>query len=631
MQDYFKSIKLLVKRLLLLVIVYQISRVVFYFSNKSSFEGVGFKEFLLGIRFDLSAIIFINLIFILALAIPGKFKYNPTYQKGIKYAFFIVNIIFIATNFVDAKYFQFTSRRSSYSLITAKGMEHEMKKLALLYLVENWKLTLSFILIAIGFYKIIPSEKFKGKSKETPRDYLKQSVIFILFIGISLVIARGGLQRKVLNRVDAISYTETKNAPLVLNTPFCILKTINKDDRLQNHKYFDEKELIKIYNPIKIPKDSLPFDKKNIVYIILESFGNEHVGYQNKGKGFTPFLDSLITKSIFYKHAFANGKVSIDAMPSMVSSIPRLMDKAFIQSSYAFNKTKGMPKLLKEFGYHTAFFHGAFNGSQNFDHYANIVGFDEYYGKNEYPYKGGDDGYWGIFDEPFLHFFAEKMTEFKEPFFTTVFTLSSHNPYTIPDKYKGKFPKGTDKISESIGYADYSLKKFFEFAKTQPWYKNTIFVLSADHTSSEGKGWYKTEIGKFSIPILFFEPGNPDSNQISDTIFQQIDVLPTLFEKLHFPKKYFAFGNRLSDVNRFAISYLNGVYHFVTPKYFILFDGQNVLGVYNWKEDKMLQKNVKDSADYKKELKLLKAIIQTYNNKMNADAICIPKDKVQTL
>jgi len=288
-----------------------------------------------------------------------------------------------------------------------------------------------------------------------------------------------------------------------------------------------------------------------------------------------------------------------------------------------FNKTKGMPKLLKEQGYHTAFFHGAFNGSQNFDYYANIVGFDEYYGKNEYPYKNGDDGYWGIFDEEFLHFFAEKMTEFKEPFFTTVFTLSSHNPYTIPKKYKGKFPKGTDNISESIGYADYALKRFFNFAKTQPWYKNTIFVLSADHTSSEGKDWYKTEIGKFSIPILFFEPGNPSNNKISDLLFQQIDVLPTLLEKLHYPKKYFAFGNRLSDKNRFAISYLNGVYHFVTPKYFILFDGQNVLGVYNWKIDKMLQENLLQKADYAKDLKLLKTIIQTYNSKMNKDAICV--------
>jgi phosphoglycerol transferase MdoB-like AlkP superfamily enzyme len=624
MQNYYKSIKLLAKRLLLLVVVYQISRIVFYIFNQNFFDSVGFKEFFLGLRFDLSAIIFINLIFIVALAVPGKFKYKSKYQKIIKYAFFAVNIIFIATNFIDAKYFQFTSRRSSYSLITAKGMEHEMKKLAFLYLVENWKLTISFILIAIGFYKLIPSEKFKTTSKETSKKYLKQFIIFTFLIGLSLVLARGGMQRKVLNRVDAVAYTETENAPLVLNTPFCILKTINKDDRLNTVKYFDEKELYKIYNPIKKPIDTLPFIKKNIVIIILESFGNEHIGYQNNGKGFTPFLDSLITKSTFYKHAFANGKLSIDAMPSLTSSIPRLMDKAFIQSSYAFNKTQGMPKLLKDFGYHTAFFHGAFNGSQNFDHYANIVGFDEYYGKNEYPYKGGDDGYWGIFDEEFLHFFAEKITEFKEPFFTTVFTLSSHNPYTIPKKYKEKFPKGNNKISESIGYADYSLKKFFEFAKTQSWYKNTIFVITADHTSSEGKGWYKSKIGKFSIPILFFEPENEPENNESDLIFQQIDVMPTLFEKLNYPIKYFAFGNRLSDTNRFAISYLNNVYHFVTPNYFILFDGEKVLGVYDWKEDKKLLNNLKDTSDYKKELNLLKAIIQTYNNKMNKDEICIP-------
>ena len=476
MKNYLQSIVLLLKRLLLLVLIYQLSRIAFYLFNISSFNNVGIKEFFAGFRFDLSAIVYTNLIIILAHTILGNFKYNTTYQKVLKIAFFSINIVFIATNFIDIEYFKFTSRRSSFSLITAKGMEHEMKKLVFSFLKEFWYLALGFILLAIAFYKSIPSIAFNKPNKESYITYLKQFAIFILIIGFSLVIARGGLQRKVLNRVDAVSYTSTTNAPLVLNTPFCILKTINKDDKLKDYHFFTDAELHKIYTPIHVPNDSLPLDKKNIVYIILESFGNEHVGFQNKGKGFTPFLDSLITKSVFYKNAFANGKVSIDAVPSSVTSIPRLMDKAFIQSSYAFNKTVGITGLLKEYGYHTAFFHGAFNGSQNFDHYANIIGYDAYYGLNEYPYKGGNDGFWGIFDEEFLHFFAEKMTTFKQPFFTTVFTLSSHNPYTIPEKYKGKFPKGNDKISESIGYADFALKKFFKFAKKQPWYNNTIFV-----------------------------------------------------------------------------------------------------------------------------------------------------------
>jgi len=623
MKNYLQSIQLLFKRLLLLVFIYQLSRVAFYLLNKSSFQNVGLIEFFAGFRFDLSAIVYINLIVILAHTILGDFKYNKTYQKIVKIIFFSANIIFIATNFIDIEYFKFTSRRSSFSLITAKGMEHEMKKLVFSFLKEFWYLAIGFLLLVVAFYKSIPSTNFEKTKKEGYITYLKQFAIFILIIGASLVIARGGFQRKVLNRVDAVSYTTTTNAPLVLNTPFCILKTINKDDKLKQFHFFSDEELLVKYNPIHIPNDSLVLDKKNIVYIILESFGNEHIGFQNKGKGFTPFLDSLITKSVFYKNGFANGKVSIDAVPSTVTSIPRLMDKAFIQSSYAFNKTVGITGLLKEYGYHTAFFHGAFNGSQNFDHYANIIGYDAYYGLNEYPYKGGNDGFWGIFDEEFLHFFAEKMTEFKEPFFTTIFTLSSHNPYAIPEKYQGRFPKGNDKISESIGYTDYSLKKFFNFAKKQPWYNNTIFVLVADHTSSEGKGWYKTGLGKFSIPILFFEPSKPELNKVSSAIFQQIDILPTLLEKIHYPKKYFAFGNPISKNNRFAISYINNVYHFVTKDYFILFDGEKVIGVYDFKKDNMQEHNLKDSLVYSKDLELLKAVLQTYNKTMKENKLVV--------
>lgn len=616
MKNYFASLKLLLKRLFLLVFIYQLCRVLFYFMNKSSFDSVTIKEFIAGFRFDFSAIIFTNLIIIVGHTILGNFKYNKTYQLVLKYLFFGINIIFIATNLIDIEYFKFTSRRSSFSLITAQGMEHEMKKLFFSFLKEFWYLAIGFVILVIVFFKTIPTYQFKSVQKETVLTYLKQFGLFVLTIGVSLLIARGGFQRKVLNRVDAIKYTSTTNAPLVLNTPFCILKTLKKNEILKQYNYFTDEELKAIYEPLKIPNDSLTINNKNIVYIILESYGNEHVGFVNNGKGFTPFLDSLITKSVFYKNGFANGKLSIDAVPSTVTSIPRLLDKAFIQSSYSFNETKGLPKLLKEFGYHSAFFHGAFNGSQNFDDYANIVGYDEYYGKNEYPYEGGDDGYWGIFDEEFLHFFGEKLTEFKKPFFGTIFTLSSHNPYKIPSKYKDKFPKGTKRITESVGYTDFALKQFFNYVKTLPWYNNTIFVLVADHTSSEGDGWYKTGLGKFSIPILFFEPGNPEENEISEKIFQQIDIMPTILKKINYPKKHFSFGNELETENRFAISYLNNVYQFVTKDYFILFDGEKVIGVYDWEKDKMQKNNLKDSVDFSKELNLLKAVLQTYNKSM---------------
>src|SRR5690606_3243489 len=178
----------------------------------------------------------------------------------------------------------------------------------------------------------------------------------------------------------------------------------------------------------------------------------------------------------YYENAFANGRKSIDAVPSTILSIPCLMDVSYISSPYSFNEVDGFSQILKEKGYRTAFYHGSFNGSQNFYQFSSIASFDEYYGKNEYDRIGGEDGVWGIFDEEFLQFSVRKMDTEKQPFFPTIFTISSHNPYIIPEKHKGKFSKGDRIIHETISYSDFALKKFFESAKKSDWYENTVFI-----------------------------------------------------------------------------------------------------------------------------------------------------------
>lgn len=192
---------------------------------------------------------------------------------------------------------------------------------------------------------------------------------------------------------------------------------------------------------------------------------------------------------MIFKNGFANGKLSMDALPSIVAGIPSLMTNSYISATYGTNTIQAYPSMLKGKSYHTSFFHGAFNGSQNFDKFAFIAGFDQYFGKNEYPHQGAEDGYWGIFDEEFMQFFCKKQTDFNQPFFSVLFSVSSHNPYPVPEKYRGKFPLGTAKIHESIGYADFALKQYFATAKKQDWFKNTLLVLTADHTSSEGTGY----------------------------------------------------------------------------------------------------------------------------------------------
>jgi len=614
MRNYFQSIILFFKRFLLIVIVYQLCRLLFLFFNKNAFNGLSLKTFLGGLHFDLSAIAYIDIIFAILHFIPGKFKYKSGYQKGLKIAFFAVNLLFILTNFVDFEYYKFTGRRSSFGMITASGMENEIGGLIFSFLAEFWFLPIIAFVLAIAFWKAIPNIKLIFSEEKTNYLVIKQIGLFIILLGFVFLLGRGGFQKKPLKVVDAVNYGSISHSALVLNTPFCILKTIGKKETLESPKYYEEAELNSIFNPVVATNPTEPETKQNVVVIILESFGRENIQ-----RGQTPFLDSLITKSLFFENGFANGKLSIDAVPSTLSSIPSLMSSSLITSSYSINEVYGLPKILKDNGYNTSFFHGAFNGSQNFDQYCKVAGFDAYYGKNEYDGPEAFDGKWGIFDEEFFQFYCRKMSSFKQPFFTSIFSISSHNPYKIPEKYKGKFPKGITKIHESIAYSDFAMKQFFKSASKEDWFKNTIFVITADHTSSEPtEDKYKTNVGKFRVPILFYNPGNPNFGAVNYKNVQQIDIMPSLIDLLHIKTKMVTYGKSFQSDKDFAVYYLDNIYHYIQGDYYLAFDGKKALALYNFKKDELMKTNLisveKEKATTME--RFIKAYVQSFNERI---------------
>src|SRR5690606_16749689 len=610
------TLTLFIQRFFLLVVIYQLIRVGFYLYNQSFFPEISSNVFIGGLIFDLSVLGYINILFAIFHLIPGKFQTKKMYQNSLFISFFLVNGIFICLNFIDYEYFRFVGRRSSFSMITAEGMTNEIGGLIASYLVEYWKIplfiTLTFIIFWLGLKQI------KYRNVKTSSNFV--SIASLLFMVILLFTAGRGIDRKPLRIVDASEYGPIGTSALVLNTPFTVMKTLSKKNNLKEVHFFDDKQAERIFNPIQ----SFSYEnsnKKNVVLLILESFGRENIQ-----RGQTPFLDSLIQKSYFFENGFANGKLSIDAVPSTLSSVPSLMNKSFISSSYAVNNIYGLPKILKDNGYDTSFFHGAFNGSQNFDQYAAVAGFDKYYGKNEYKGPESFDGKWGVFDEDFLQFFAKELTSFKQPFFTTLFTISSHAPFTIPKKYKGKFPKGTTEIHESIAYSDFALKKFFESAKKMHWYNNTIFVITSDHTSSTGEEpKYKNNVGKFLIPILFYVPSNETMVGINEKNFQQIDILPSLMDYLQLNTKIISYGKSYQSTQDFVVNYLDNIYNLEMGDYYLAFDGVKTLGLYNWKKDPLLKTNLtnKEPKTKIKMERFIKAYIQSFNHRVSKNQLTI--------
>ncbi len=500
-------------------------------------------------------------------------------------------------------------------------MQQDLIRLIPVFFKDYWQIFFGFILLMMIFWKLIPDFKIKHSEEKVQNQYknLLPYAVFILSAGLILVAGRGGLQRVPLKIVHAIQYTNhSENTALVLNTPFSILKTMSKKENLREAHFFSDEELAKQYRPIIDLENEGQMQKKNIVLIILESFGEENIFLEFDGKKLTPFLDSLTQNSLYFTNAYANGRKSIDAVPSTITSIPCLMEVSYISSPYSFNEIDGFNKILKKEGYHTAFFHGAFNGSQNFYQFSSIAGFDDYYGKEQYDRPGGEDGVWGIFDEEFLQFTNRKMSTFKEPFFASIFTISSHVPYTIPEKYKGKFSKGNRRIHESVAYADYALKKFFQSAQKEKWFQNSVFVITPDHTSGDDKTnpYYTNALGNYKIPLMIIDPSKPEIKSHNPKLIEQIDILPEILNYLHYSGEIFSFGNDPSrNSGRMAVNFNEGLYHFIIDNYYVCFDGSSIVKVCDIDKDKLLKHNLKNYPKKEFENKI-KAYIQQYNNRI---------------
>jgi len=427
---------------------------------------------------------------------------------------------------------------------------------------------------------------------------------------------RGGTQLRPIKNIHASYYLQGKYVPLILNTPFSILSTLTEKG-LQQKKYFSPNKALMYFNAEKsFNGDSM--QKKNVVVLILESFAKEYIGAYNGFNGYTPFLDSLMQYSTVCSNAYANGKKSIEGIPAILSGIPALTEKPFILSQYGTQKGNSIASVLNNYGYNTSFYHGGHPGTMGFDAYAEIADFNAYRDLSDYPNSVIDyDGKWGIADEPFLQFFKSELDAKKEPFFSSLFTLSSHHPYTIPQQYKGVFPKGEIPMHECLGYSDFALKRFFEEAEKSDWFENTLFIITADHTFKSTHKEYQNSNGLYAIPLIIYQPSLKTFTSITKAC-QQADILPTVIDYLQLDTTLVCFGNSILDSSGFAVNYLNNIYQFFEQDYLLQFNGLKTLALYNTKQDSLLQHNIlKDEIIIALSMEnQLKAIIQDYNYRM---------------
>lgn len=611
---------------------YFIARCLFYFFNTDLVQIDSALEFLkicyYGLTFDTSALLYINLVFILGSILPGTFITRQKYQKALFIIYFVFNGMGLIMNYIDIAYYRFNLSRFTSKVF--ETLENESNGFALFFSIffDYWWLFLIYFLnlfLWVKAYKIFSVIRIK---KVYLKSYSVASFLFfILVVTMTIAGIRGGFRHStrpisIIHAMEKVDHP-TK-ADVVLNTPFTFIRTYDKNKFTYSNQ-FSTDQIEQLISPIKQYDDSLYFETQpNVVIFILESFGREYWGAMNRSTGikgfesFTPFLDSLAQNSLVFSNGFANGRKSIHGMSSILASIPSF-EVAYTSSQYANQQVQSIVSISEEMGYNTSFFHGAPNGSMGFLGFSQVLGFDTYYGKDEYNNDDDFDGIWGIWDEPFFQFTQRELSKKETPFLTSIFSVSSHAPFKIPAQYEGKFKKGYIQMHPCVQYTDYALKRFFKESKKEKWFQNTLFVFTADHTNQSYYEYYQNTINRFSNPIMFYSPSKNWGAERFD-LAQHIDIMPTIAHLIGYKKPIRSWGRSLmsEDQPNLVINYFGaGSYFFMNEEYICIYNGEKATGFYH-KNDYGLKKNIIDNRTSKMDSLELKgkAFLQSYNERV---------------
>ena len=562
--------------------------------------------FLYGMIPDISAIIYTNILFILG----SLFFTNKS--NWLKLVYVVVNSAMVFIMLADIPFYEYTNQRLSISFL---NINTEFSSNVLRYIWDHKGLLVIWLFLCYFIYKSFSNPKIKVS-------FLGRLISIIVVIALSVIGARGGLGLKPITPYNANDYVDGQFVDAWNNSIQTIIYSLEHKE-LETLEFYTEDRLAELYNPIQII-DSSQFKFRHVVLIVLESFGAEHIGYYHKAKAsLTPCLDSIMEQSFVFTNAYANGRTSVQGITALLGGLPHLSADPFISSIYHTNDLNGLGDLLSDHQITSSFYHGAANGSMNFNLFCEAIGIDHYYGMNEYPNSEHYDGNWGIYDEPYLQYCADLIMPNEHRSFSNIFTLSSHDPYQIPATFFPPIEDVKHPIQKSIQYTDHALGQFFKTIKDWKDFDSTAFIITADHASIHLDKAYHNPLGKYKIPMLLYAPSiNKDLlNGISLKAVVQQTQIPLSIQYLFGINQVesFAFGG-LPIADQSAFRWHKGKIYYTenigSEEYTLVYNGDQS-AFYNTFNDPTLKDDLGLESKLAKKMEdKIKAILQQYNNRM---------------
>jgi phosphoglycerol transferase MdoB-like AlkP superfamily enzyme len=618
-QRHWQSdITTLIQRILVAYFVVIILQIAFYMLDKPHFGHIASATEAWSIakgsfRFNTMSVLWTNCLFIFLSVLPFRIREKRWYQ-GILYAIYLItNSLSIILNGSDIVYFSHTMKRMTIEELHFTNNSNDLP-IVLDFLQSNLSVTIVGALL-IGslvygwhYIKYQPTQIENNK-----RYYLTNTLVMVIVMFLCVSGMRGTFNpaKPWTKMSEAAAYSPEKTW-LTLSNPYCLFRSLDKEADYDNVSYFTPQELDELFTTTHhIDSSRYNLGRRNVVVFILESFSKEHSKYLNPELyedeiGYTPFLDSLMQKGYTFTQAYANGSKSIEAMPAILASIPSFKT-SFTTMPERFGDFEAIPEILAKQGYETAFFSGSERNSMGFEDVSRLFGIKKCYCRDDfkasYPVNDSTiEPFWGVYDMPYFQFMADEICRMQEPFLATVFSLTSHHPYRVPPGYEDLLPRAHNPEQRVVAYTDMAIRKFFERAKSEPWFENTLFVFVADHVSPIYYDPQRlTSKGRFSIISFLYTPDGALRNTDS-TIMQQLDLMPTVLGLLGNKEPYFAFGRDVfNEPERQPIAFncLNLLYQCITDSTTILSDEEKVVKII-------------EGSCTKKTENTLKAVLQRY-------------------
>ncbi|MDD3477006.1 MAG: sulfatase-like hydrolase/transferase [Sulfurimonas sp.] len=526
------------------------------------------QSLFMGFRVDTITLFTFSFIFI----IPLIFIKNITARKVIGILWAVILLAIFTISFSDVLYFNFTHKHISNEVFNLGDDFNIITNIAFnSYLIYTVLASLFSLFTFYLFYTIFSTQPitFVGGKKLIIFSLI---VLLILFLGI-----RNKTSGKSFGSSDAFAVSKISSGNLALNGCFTLYRAAQGGER---HNLIDLNKAIDItknslYTPnATYPDENYPLfksypskqkEKYNVVIVLLESWGAEHIDGFTKYKelNVTPFFKQLSNESLKFTNFYANGFRSIFGITSLFTGITLPSGFQYLGRGLELSNISYLGRVAKDNGYSTMAMQGGNRRSYRVDAVTHIAGFDDYYGAEDIPnievIEEGKEARTGTYDYNLLDFYNKKISELKEPFLSFAFTSTNHPDLYLPRAEFERYPHALNNYYGELNaylYVDNAIEKFMNSAKKEPWFDRTIFIFTADH----GNGDALNKIGKelrdnpeklgsiehYRIPLVIYAPKIFEPQEIK-TLGSQNDIFPTIVDMLGFEANITTIGNSLFD------------------------------------------------------------------------------------